>query len=198
MIQHLLNVLAGWGLGGLLIVMAIEGSSLPFPGIVVVLAFGYVLSPTFPELLAFAALMSLAYSLASYIPYGIGFRLDTMIPKRFSQKLHKAQQMFRQYGLWSIALSRPFGAGNYISYVAGICQVGALKYGVLTFLGIFPWAAVTLFLGYVFKGSGAAVVSFFAQYQGYIWVVLFMVILACVAVLYVRLRSTGERGGSGS
>jgi len=32
----------------------------------------------------------------------------------------KGQAFFNRYGVWSIALSRPFGVSNYISYVAGM------------------------------------------------------------------------------
>lgn len=202
MIQNLLDVLDGWGMAGLLIVMAIEGSSLPFPGIILILAYGYVLNPTIPEVIASAVAMSLVYSLASYLPYGIGFKLDALLPLRFRRKLLKAQQMFRRYGQWSIALSRPFGVGNYISYVAGMCKVKAVNYGVLTFLGVLPWAIAMLFLGRIFKGNGQAITLYFQDYQWYLYATLIAVLSAFVTVWYYRrnrrgVRSTGERGGPG-
>jgi len=66
----LLESLKDLGLAGLYTAMLLEGSSLPFPGIVVVFTYGYL----FPSqsTLWIAAVMSTVYSLASLIPYFIG------------------------------------------------------------------------------------------------------------------------------
>lgn len=201
MIQSLLDMLDGLGLVGLLIVMGIEGSSFPFPGVFLVLTYGYLLNLTTPELVASAFLMSLVYSATSYIPYVIGFKLERVLPKRFKQKIDKAQGVFRQYGLWSIALTRPFSVGNYISYVAGMFRVKAWRYGFITFLGVFPWSVAMLLLGRVFKGNVEAVVSFFQQYQWYLYAGIIAAVLAYVSIVYFRrnrrgIRSAGGRGGS--
>lgn len=184
--QSLLDALTNWGLVGLLIVMVIEGSSLPFPGIIVVLTYGYLLRPTVPKLFGLALIMSAAYSLSSYIPYGIGLKLGALFPKRFKRKLRKAQHTFQRYGLWSIALSRPLGIGNYISYVAGMCKVKLLPYGVLTFLGILPWAVIVLFLGRLVKGNGERAANYLYEYQWYVYAILITITLAYVAARYCK------------
>lgn len=201
MIQTLLNMLDGLGMTGVLIVMAIEGSSFPFPGVFLVVTYGYLLQPTLPKLLGLAFVMSVVYSVSSYVPYAIGFKLETAIPKRFKQKLVKAQHVFRKYGLWSVALTRPLGVGNYISYVAGMCKVNGWMYGLLTLLGVFPWAVGMLWLGCIFKGNVAAIARLFHDYQWYLYAVVMAAILAYVTVFLVRrnrriMRSASERGGS--
>lgn len=197
MVQYMLDVLADFGAVGLLIVMAIEGSSLPFPGFLLVLAYGYVLHPSTLEFIVIAVAMSLIYSLFSYIPYGIGLKIDVLIPKRFRRKLLKARHLFRRYGQWSIALLRPFGVGNYISYVAGMSKVKPVKYGLLTFVGVLPWATVMLFLGRVFQGNGQAFIVFFQNYEWYFYAALIFAALTYVVIRYVRhrggLRSISDR-----
>lgn len=192
MTQYLLDVLAGWGAVGLLIVMAVEGSSLPFPGFLLVLAYGYVLHPSTLELMAIAVAMSVIYSLFSYVPYGIGLKVDALIPKRFRRKLLKAKHIFRRYGQWSIALSRPFGIGNYISYVAGMCKVKPVQYGILTFVGVLPWAAAMLFLGKVFKGNGQAFIVYFQNYEWVLYTVLISIVFTYVAIKYIRHQGKGR------
>ncbi|AQS56525.1 DedA family protein [Novibacillus thermophilus] len=201
MIQSLLNALEGWGIPGLLIVMAIEGSSFPFPGVFLVVTYGYVLTPTFPKLVGLAFGMSFVYSVASYIPYGIGYQLESIIPQRFKRKLYKAQDAFRKYGLWSVALTRPFGVGNYISYVAGMCKVSAWQYGCLTLVGVFPWACAMLWMGSVFRGNVYAVGQIFYDYQWYLYGLAAMALLVVVFGRYVwqnRWKSTplSKREGS--
>lgn len=185
MIQSLLNALDGWGTPGLLIVMAIEGSSFPFPGVFLVVTYGYVLNLTFSKLVGLAFVMSLVYSAASYIPYGIGYQLESKIPWRFKRKLNRAQDVFRKYGLWSVALTRPFGVGNYISYVAGMCKVSAWQYGCLTLVGVFPWACAMLWMGNVFKGNVYAVGQFFHDYQWYLYALAAIAALVAVSGRYV-------------
>ncbi len=135
------------GLVGLFLTMFLEGSSLPIPGIVVVLSYGYALNPSLTQLVFISIVMSIVYSAASFIPYTLGSKSEEMIRKKFGEKLCKAQAWFIQYGMWSISLTRPFSVGNYISYVAGMSKVPRVKYFFYTFLGILPWSIVMLLVG---------------------------------------------------
>ncbi|MEL7565662.1 MAG: VTT domain-containing protein [Dehalobacterium sp.] len=144
MTAQLLETIQGFSSLGLYFSMVLEGSSLPFPGMVAVLAIGNILSPNLIEAFWLALGMSLAYSLASFVPYLIGIKFQSTVHKKF--ELTKVQSWFRKYGEWSICFSRPFGVGNYISYVAGMSNVNPWRYGILTFIGIFPWAYTMLLL----------------------------------------------------
>lgn len=135
------------GLIGLLVVMFLEGSSVPFPGVVVVLSYGYALRPSLSELVIIGIVMSIVYSLASFIPYSLAYKSEDAIRKKFGKRLAKAQDWFMRYGLWSVSLTRPFSVGNYISYVAGMSKVPKVKYFLYTFIGILPWSIVMLFVG---------------------------------------------------
>lgn len=144
MSAQVLESIQGFSTLGLYLSMLLEGSSLPFPGLAAVLAIGNLLSPNPLEAFWLALGMSLAYSIASFLPYIIGLKLQSRLHTKL--KLSKVQTWFQRYGVWSICISRPFGVGNYISYVAGMSNVNPLRYGVLTFIGIFPWAYTMLLL----------------------------------------------------
>jgi membrane protein DedA with SNARE-associated domain len=174
LVETTLHWLEGIGLAGLFIAMLLEGSSLPFPGIAVVLAYGYILPVTYWNAVWAAAGMSIAYSLASLIPYFIGSKLERLLIKR--KGFLKAKAVFVRYGKWSVALTRPFGVGNYISYVAGVSKMRLTHYLTLTFLGIFPWSYVMILLGNYFNGSYEAFKVFFQSYSVYLYAAAAMLI----------------------
>ncbi|UII58077.1 VTT domain-containing protein (plasmid) [Cytobacillus spongiae] len=148
MFEFVISLIKDLGMWGLFAGNAIEASSLPFPGALVTLTYGYLLDPTWMELIVLATTSSLVYTVFSYIPYGIGHKLkDKIKEKTSSKKMEKGQKWFRKCGLWSIAITRPLGIGNYISYVAGISKVNKWKFGGLTFMGIFPITFTMLIVG---------------------------------------------------
>ncbi|WP_018661741.1 DedA family protein [Heyndrickxia acidiproducens] len=147
MFQHLIEILQGLGIYGVYAVMFLEGASIPFPGIFIILSYGYVLKLTAVQIAFSAGVMSLIYTAASFIPYTIALKLQNRIPPKFQKGIAMGQQLFNRFGVWSIALTRPFSIGNYISYAAGLCKVRKWKYFLLTFTGIYPWSFAVLFLG---------------------------------------------------
>jgi membrane protein DedA with SNARE-associated domain len=188
MVQQFLEWVHAIGMPGLFVVMALEGSSLPFPGIVMVLSFGYLFSPSYLDTAFIAAGMSLSYSLASLIPYFLGLKMERLISKRLRKGLARGQQFFNKYGMWSIALSRPFGIGNYISYIAGMSKVNVMTYLLLTFMGIYPWSFVMILLGDYFNGNYEAFKEFFVTYSPYFYGGIIIVITAIVLFYYKKFK----------
>ncbi|MGG4036720.1 DedA family protein [Heyndrickxia ginsengihumi] len=140
-------MIQGMGIIGVCIVMLIEGSSLPFPGVFILVSYGAVSHLNCNQILFTAVLMAITYTISSFIPYYISSALQKKIPKKFQKGIEKAQCLFQRFGVWTIAFTRPFSIGNYISYVAGLCKIPRWKYSILTFIGIYPWSIAVLFLG---------------------------------------------------
>jgi membrane protein DedA with SNARE-associated domain len=193
LIQEFLDWLNAIGLPGLYLAMFLEGSSIPMPGMIIVLTFGYLLSPGFSGVAAIAAGMSLFYSTASFIPFYLAAKLEVKFPERLKRKLAKSQVYFNRYGTWSIALSRPFGVGNYISYIAGLSRVKPLKFFLLTFLGIYPWSVIMLWLGDYFSGNVEAVHQFFRSQQIYLYGMAGIVIIAGGFYLWKKKRAGSKK-----
>ncbi|MCP3740255.1 DedA family protein [Rossellomorea sp. BNER] len=203
MVQQCLEWLTVIGLPGLFLVMILEGSSLPFPGLIIVLSYGYIISPGYMDTTLIAIGMSISYCLASLIPYLLGMKLERFLPNRLKKGLRKATSFFNRYGIWSIALSRPFGIGNYISYVAGMSRVNVYKYLALTFLGIYPWSYAMIILGDYFNGNYEALKSSFSSYSIYVYGTSLVVILIIILYYYKnskrensKLSEREERGKS--
>jgi membrane protein DedA with SNARE-associated domain len=172
MLEFIINVIKEVGMWGLFAGNAIEASSLPFPGVLVTLTYGYLLDPSWGKLTSLAVFSSVIYTAFSYIPYGIGFKIKHTIKEKTNRKntkkVEKAQKWFRKYGLWSIALSRPLGIGNYISYASGISKVNKIKFGALTFIGIFPVTFIMLIVGK--NGHLESVQALMSNVQNYIFI----------------------------
>lgn len=172
MLEFIINVIKEIGMWGLFAGNAIEASSLPFPGVLVTLTYGYLLDPSWGKLIGLALISSVIYTVFSYIPYGIGFKIKHTIKEKTNskntRKVEKAQKWFRKYGIWSIALSRPLGIGNYISYASGISKVKKIKFGMLTFIGIFPVTFIMLIVGK--NGNLKSVQALMSNVQNYIFI----------------------------
>ncbi|MFT4415455.1 DedA family protein [Fredinandcohnia humi] len=169
MIEIILDWLEDIGLVGLFVAMFLEGSSLPFPGIAVVLAYGYILPFSYWNTFLVATGMSFVYCCASLLPYYIGKKFEGHFLKDSRKGLQKAKDIFIRYGAWSVAMTRPFGLGNYISYVAGISKMKLSSYLLLTFLGIYPWSFVMILLGNYFNGSYEAFKAFYQANSMYLY-----------------------------
>jgi membrane protein DedA with SNARE-associated domain len=187
MIETVRAFLESIGMIGLYAAVFIEGSSLPFPGILVVLAYGGFFSMDLVDTALVSAVMALVYSIASLIPYCLGSKMERWLHKKFQKGLKRAAQLFQRYGLWSIMISRPFGIGNYISYLAGMSRIGIGKYLALTFSGIFPWCFAILWLGRCFEGNYEAFQAFYAEFN---YLVYSAVLLAAAVFIAFSCRKT--------
>ncbi|QOR68740.1 VTT domain-containing protein [Cytobacillus suaedae] len=192
MIDFILNWLEQIGLGGLFAAMFLEGSSLPFPGIAIVLAYGSILPFSYWNTFIVAVGMSITYSMASLIPYIIGRKFEGILGKKSKKGLKKATDFFIRYGGWSVALTRPFGLGNYISYVAGISRMNMTPYLILTFIGIFPWSFIMILLGYHLNGSYEALLTLYHDNSIYFYIAL--AISSGIIFIYISQKIKKNQG----
>jgi membrane protein DedA with SNARE-associated domain len=135
-----------WGLFG---ATAIEASSIPFPGALFVLLYGFIMQVSAWKLVLIGLVNSLIFSVFTLIPYAVGYQLESFSSKKMgdTKKIKKAQEWFRKYGEWSITLSRPLSVGNYVSYIAGLSKIRPIRFFLFTLMGSFPWNTALLFIG---------------------------------------------------
>ncbi|WP_347552527.1 VTT domain-containing protein [Pseudalkalibacillus hwajinpoensis] len=187
MLEFLISFLKELGIWGLFISNAIEASLLPFPGGMMTLTYGYLLNPSFLEMVGFAFLTSVIYTLFSFIPYGIGLKVKDKVEKKLKKKkVERVQKWFRKCGSWSIAITRPLGVGNYVSYVSGMSKVKPWIFGSLTFIGIFPWTIAMLWIGR--NGNIKSVQAIFGSIQKYVFLFIAVAIIGYIGYRYYRKR----------
>lgn len=178
----------------LLAAMLLEGSSIPFPGIVVVLAFGSVERPSIEQSMAVAFFMAISYTFASFIPYAIGRKLGVKIlsifdkRKRIKASIDKSKEIVIKYGIFTIAISRFFGWGNKISYIAGVSKINCLSYGLLTFSGIYTWSLIMINLGKLFKGNTHIVMDMIKKYTLYVYIIVGLVVVIYFSIVLLKYK----------
>ena len=132
--------------------------------------------------------MSIMYCIASLIPYFIGSKLKGLLLKKPNKGLDKAKNVFNRYGSWSVALLRPFGIGNYISYAAGMSNMELVRYLLFTFLGIYPWCFVILSLGKYFKGDYEGFVSFYYKNSVFFYGIAVLILITMICIYIVNRK----------
>ncbi|WP_221563381.1 DedA family protein [Alkalihalobacillus sp. TS-13] len=192
MFDFIVQLIKDFGVWGLLASLALEASSIPFPGGLVTLTFGYFLNLSLVEVFSYSILASGVYTVFSFIPYGIGYKLeDKLKEKTNAYKIERAQRWFKKCGVWSIAFTRPIGLGNYISYVAGVSKVNRWKFAILTLIGILPWTVTMLWLGST--GNLKSVTGFLDEFQMYVFIALGLVIIIFFGYRYYKRKSCSTK-----
>lgn len=176
--------------------MLVEGTSIPFPGILVVFAFGSTIRPSFSETIMISLVMALAYTLGTFLPYAIGRKYGNKVlrifdkSKKIKSSIEKSKELVKKYGIVTIAISRFFGWGNKISYIAGISKIKYIPYSILTFSGIFIWSVTMLNLGKVFKNDTTVLLEIIERYTIYIYIIIIIVILIYFLIAYLKYKRT--------
>ncbi|TCS94806.1 DedA family protein [Hazenella coriacea] len=185
MLTEALDFLGSFGIWGLLLATAIEASALPFPGALFVLIYGYIFQANPWNLVLIGAANSVVYTIFSMIPYYIGSRIEQFTKKKLDEKkIEKAQKWFKKYGEWSIALSRPTSLGNYVSFISGMSQIKPWRFLFFTFIGVFPWNTLLLFVGHL--GTLDSVQNFLTMSSRIGYILFGVIAIALVIWLIVK------------
>lgn len=176
----------------------IEGTSIPFPGILIVLAFASTSRPNFKEIMAIGAIMALAYTVSSFIPYAIGRKFGSKVlsifdkRKKVKESIEKGKIIVEKYGVVTMAISRFFGWGNKISYIAGISKIDYIPYSILTFLGIYTWSIIMLNLGKIFKGDTKFILNMIEKYTIYLYIIAGIGIIVYFLIVLIKYNDRRE------
>ncbi len=177
-----------------IISMLIEGMSIPFPGIIFLLTWGSVNEPDIEKIALLSIFLASSYTIGSFLPYFLGAKIGSRMLSFFGEKVNaavlKGGLLMNKYGLIIISISRPFGWGNYVSYIAGVSKVNKLKYLILTFIGIYPWCFIMLYLGKRFRGNISFVTEYIDKYTFYIYGVVIAVTVIFMLTKYNKYRKS--------
>ncbi|GAW91474.1 DedA family protein [Calderihabitans maritimus] len=187
-----------WGTAAALF---IEGLTLPFPGGTFLLFYGFLASQGKISLLPTIISGSLGYTFACTVPYWIGRvggrpillsygRYIGLSGKRFQQ----AEQWFAKYGMPLVAFGRLLFFRNYVSYLAGMAQMTPQSFYLYTWLGITPWVAYMVMMGYILGNNWKHPMVLVDRYSWPAAAAIILMILT-VAVFYwsykVRIADKG-------
>lgn len=164
--NFIVTTVGDWGYAGIIIMMAIESSFIPFPSEIVMIPAGY---------LAFKGEMNLVLVLlsgfaGSMIGAWVNYLLAMSLGRRFLYRygkyffmspevLDKMERFFKEHGKVSTFSGRLIpGVRQLISIPAGLSRMSFGLFSLYTFLGAALWSTVLVLLGY-FMGENEALIK---------------------------------------
>ena len=155
--QFILETVGEWGYAGILIMMAIESSFIPFPSEIVMIPAGYLASKGEMNLV----LVLLSGFTGSMIGAWINYLLALSLGRKFlyaygsyffmrPHTLKKMETFFKSHGAVSTFSGRLIpGIRQLISIPAGLSKMPFALFSLYTFLGAAIWSSVLVALGYI-------------------------------------------------
>jgi len=136
---------------------------------------------------------SLAELAGSFLAYGIGRVGGRPVIDRLGKYLlitrkdiDRAERFLAGRGAWTVVVGRMLPVIRaFTSIVAGLVEVPALTFGILSLIGTVIWATAFSLIGYGL-GSAWTSVSHYVSIGGYVIVAL--VVIAVVGLVLYRLR----------
>lgn len=154
--QQIIFVEKSMGLGGIVLLMAIESACIPLPSEIIMPFAGYLVFMGTFELWAAAVAGAVGCVIGSAVAYYAGARGGRPLAEKYGKfillnpgDLAMADRLFKKYGDAISFFSRLFPViRTFIAFPAGVARTPFLKFSIYTFLGSLPWCWVLAWLGY--------------------------------------------------
>lgn len=190
-IDFFLELAKEWGYVGIVFLMTIESSFVPFPSEVVMIPAGYLAYKG--DLNAFVSVFCgvLGSVLGALINYFICFFWGRNFVLKFGKfvgineaKFAKFEAFFNKHGEFSTFTCRLLpGIRQYISMPAGLTRMNLVRFVIFTALGSFLWVSILVALGY-FVGDNEELIKRYLH-EILIIIVLFIIISS---LIYIKIK----------
>ena len=160
-VHWIVEIVSQLGYLGILILMALESSFVPFPSEIVMIPAGYLAKQG--EMNIFLAILAgVGGSLiGAYINYFLSMTLGRKFILKYGHyfflsedKFLKVEQLFLKHGSFATFVGRLiFGIRQWISIPAGLSRMPLGTFSILTSLGAGIWVAILVSLGYILGDS---------------------------------------------
>jgi membrane protein DedA with SNARE-associated domain len=190
-VNWLVETIGSMGYLGIMLLMAIESSFIPFPSEIVMIPAGYLASRS--EMNVFAAIFcGIAGSLiGAYINYMIALRLGRPFILQFGkyvgishEKFLRVDDYFVRHGEITTFIGRLIpGVRQLISFPAGLGRMSIAKFSFFTAMGAGLWVTVLVLLGYWIGENQELIEHYFKEAS-----VLLLLFAAGVVGLYIFIQ----------
>ncbi len=194
----IVTTVGDWGYAGIIIMMAVESSFIPFPSEIVMIPAGY---------LAYKGEMNLALVLlsgfaGSMIGAWVNYLLAMSLGRKFlyhygkyvfisAETLAKVERFFKDHGAISTFSGRLIpGVRQLISIPAGLGKMPLVLFSFYTFLGAGIWVSVLVFLGYLIGDNEILIKSYLREL---VWLALGLISLILIGYIYLHKRKQSRR-----
>ena len=201
MTQTLINLVGTWGYLAILVTMAGESAGLPISSEIVVPLGGALASQGKLNFVLVVLVASLANLFGSLIAFYLSRRFgERVVLSRFGRRLglsrghlKLANRFFARVGLWAVFVGRLLPiVRTYISFPAGISNIGYVKFTLATLAGAIPWNLVLAYAGFQLGKNYASVAATMSPFV--IPIAIGVVVLLGVAWWFGRKLGEDEEG----
>src|SRR3989344_2560713 len=190
----IINLISGWGYGGVFFLMALESALIPIPSEIIMPFAGFLVWEgrfSFASVVLWGAIGNLIGSIAAYI---FGFYGGRPLLEKYGkyilisgEEIKKADDWFKKYGNFSIFISRMLPViRTFISLPAGVARMPFWKFSLYTFLGSLPWAFVLTYLGVISGENWKNLEIYFRKFD---WLIIIIIIAAIGWWLYNKRKN---------
>lgn len=190
-----------FGYFGIVLLMSVESSFIPFPSEVVVPAAGYLASQgTLNIYLVIAA--SIAGSLiGAYVNYFLGRTIgrkilySIKIPFLKVEYVQFSERLFANNESMAVFVGRLIPVvRQYISFPAGFVRMSLVKFTIFTALGAGIWSSILAYAGYYFGNNQDALTQHLATYSHWAIIAIVLLIGSYVAIkIYISRLAKREK-----
>ncbi len=193
--NFIVTTVGEWGYAGIVIMMAIESSFIPFPSEIVMIPAGYLAYKGEMNLLLVLSSGFAGSMIGAWVNYFLAMSLGRRFLYRYgkyffisSETLEKMESFFKTHGAVSTFSGRLIpGVRQLISIPAGLSRMPLGLFSLYTFLGAGIWSAVLVLLGY-FLGENEALIKTYLHEL--VWISLAIVLSIGVIYTYLHRRKT--------
>lgn len=197
--QFPLTFLEQTGYLGIFFLMVLESATLPVPSEVVLPIAGYLVYQGSIDFWTAVIVASLGSLVGTMIDFAIGYYLGRPAILRWGKSIrlsekHLAQseKWFSKYGPIAVLLARfvPL-IRTLIAFPAGIARMNRVKFLAYSFVGIFVWDALLIYLGFEVGQNINEITSTLQRY--FLPVEIAALIIAAVVLFLLYRRTTREK-----
>ena len=193
MVDFILHAVEGMGYTGIVLLMALESSFVPFPSEVVVPPAGYLASKGQMNIYLVIIAGIAGSIIGALVNYGLAVYFGRPFLNKFGKyflispdRLLKTDKYFVEHGEITTFAGRLIpGIRQYISFPAGLCRMNIAKFSFYTGLGAGIWVVILALLGY-FIGQNEELMK--SNLKTISIVLAVSVILIVTAYVYLKRR----------
>lgn len=199
-VDWLLATVGAMGYPGIIILMAIESSFIPFPSEAVMIPAGYLAASGRMDVTA-AIISGIIGSLAgAFLNYFIALRLGRPFILKFgpyvgitAEKFSRVETYFSRHGEITTFIGRLIpGIRQLISFPAGLGRMGLARFSLFTTAGAGLWVTVLVLMGYWIGENEELVRKYMKDASA-----LLAVFAALVTVIYFLFNRRRQKSPSG-
>jgi membrane protein DedA with SNARE-associated domain len=194
--SHFINhLISSYGYIGVFILTIMEVACIPVSSELVLLGVGVLASTGRLSLVPAMIVALIGEMIGGYIAWGVGITGGRKIVEKYGKyvfielkDLERVEKWFSKKGSWAVLIGRvlPF-IRTFVALPAGIAEVSALRFGLLSLIGSVVWILAVTLIGYGVGSSLRSTINTILSNVGYLLGVI--AVLAIVLVIVHKIRS---------